>query len=294
MKGAAIRLPAGLQRVDLPGKTFRVLARIELGSDPAEASRLQRLVKLTPLGQPKIDPPIQVPIFTNRSLPGAEAFDWAGDILNGEPDINPGMATVRSQVASVAALVRSGAEGRTRVDQVIRRQGWQALQAQIRDLGTIRNGWVRPAIVGNYGDNYKIRTAVNLAGIWANNSDEVTYFGNRELDGGSTYLQTFPAEALPAKHARYFWSVIAVDAHDFKVIPNSLGRYLLNKQSALQYNADGSLTIVYAPTLPAGMPRSNWLPTPAGSRYNLTFRYYGPDGDITNGRTFPPSLERKD
>ncbi|QYY27568.1 DUF1214 domain-containing protein [Cupriavidus pinatubonensis] len=294
LKGAAVSVPAGLQRIDLPGKTFRVLARIELGADPAAAARLQRQFTLTPLGQPKTDPPTEVPVFTNKSLPGAEVFDWTDAILRGEPDINPGMAPIRAQVASVAALARSGAEGRARVERTVREQAWQALQAQIRDFGTIRNGWVRPSIVGNYGDDYKTRTAVNLVGIWANNSAEVTYFGNRGLDGGQAYSQTFPAAALPSKHARYFWSVIAVDAQDFKVIPNPISRFLLNKESALKYNADGSLTIVYAPTLPSGTPRSNWLPTPAGSRYNLTFRYYGPDAEVANGNAYPPALVRID
>lgn len=294
LKGAAVSVPAGLQRVDLPARTLRVLARIELGADPAGAARLQHQFRLTPLGQPRIDTPMQVPAFTNRNLPGAEVFDWADAILSGEPDINAGMAAIRGQVASVAALARSGSSGRARVDQVIRGQGWQALQAQMKNLGTIRNGWVRPSMVGNYGSDYKTRTVANLVGIWANNSAEVTYFGNRGLDGGQAFSQTFPAAALPSKHARYFWSVIAVDAQDFKVIPNPVSRFLLNKESALKYNADGSLTIVYAPTLPSGTPRSNWLPTPAGSRYNLTFRYYGPDAEVANGNAYPPALVRID
>lgn len=294
LRGAAVSVPASLQRIDLPGKTFRVLARIELGADPAGAARLQRRFTLTPLGQPKIDPTIEVPAFTNQNLPGAEVFDWTAAILRGEPDTHPGMAAVRAQAASVAALARSGAEGRARVDRTIREQAWQALQARIRNLGTVRNGWVRPTTVGNYGDDYTTRTAVNLVGIWANNSAEVTYFGNRGLDGGQVYSQTFPVAALPWKHARYFWSVIAVDAQDFKVIPNPIDRFLLNKESALTYNADGSLTLVYAPTLPPGTPRSNWLPTPAGRRYNLTFRYYGPDAEVANGNAYPPALVRVD
>lgn len=293
LKGATVSVPAGVRRIDLPGKTFRVLARVELGADAAEAARLQRGFKLTPLGEPRIAPPIQVPVFTNNAMPGAEAFDWADAILDGEPDINPGMSTIRSEVASVSVFARSGPDARARVDRVIRGQAWPALQSQVRNLGTTRNSWVRAAITGNYGNDYKMRTAVNLVGIWANNSDEVTYFGHRDLEGGAIYSQTFAPGQLPAQHARYFWSVIAVDARDYKVIPNPLGRYLLNKESALQYNPDGSLTIVYAPELPAGTPRSNWLPTPPGSHYNLTFRYYGADADIANGVTVPPPLVRR-
>ena len=46
---------------------------------------------------------------------------------------------------------------------------------------------------------------------------------------------------------------MAVDGEKYQVIPNALNRYLLNKQSALQFNPDGSLTLAFAPKLPAGI-----------------------------------------
>jgi hypothetical protein len=50
---------------------------------------------------------------------------------------------------------------------------------------------------------------------------------------------------------------------------------LLNEASPLTFNADGSLTSVFAPKRPDKSPESNWLPTPAGEQYNLSFRFYG-------------------
>ena len=65
----------------------------------------------------------------------------------------------------------------------------------------LRNGWGRPRTIGNYGEDYLSRTAINLIGIWANNTSEVVYFKTdsdgtgTKLDGGKTYAITFPADA---------------------------------------------------------------------------------------------------
>jgi hypothetical protein len=111
-----------------------------------------------------------------------------------------------------------------------------------------------------------------------------------KLDGSKTYTQTYPKDALPASKVGYFWSVIAVDSAKFQVIPNPLNRFLLNKQSGLEPNPDGSLTLAFAPRKPVGLPKPNWLPTPEGQPYNLTYRFYGPSADIENGEWFPPPL----
>jgi hypothetical protein len=39
----------------------------------------------------------------------------------------------------------------------------------------------------------------------------------------------------------------------------------------LARNADGSLTIWFGPTLPAGAPPSNWIPTPSTAFYNALY-----------------------
>jgi len=60
----------------------------------------------------------------------------------------------------------------------------------------------------------------------------------------------------------------------------------------LHFGDDGSLTLIFAPKLPEGIPESNWLPTPEGKKYNVTFRFYGPTKDVTDGKYFPPPLVR--
>lgn len=290
LKGSHVRIPAGALRIDLPVRTLRVAARVEMGDSAETAIRLQHEFKLTPLGEPKPEPVINVPRFTNAKLPRADAFDFADAILAGSPDINPGMDEVRSEVRAVTALVQSGPEGRKRVDAIIGQVALPMLAQRIRALGPVANGWMRPAVVGTYDSDYVGRSVADLVGIWANKPSEVAYFGMPHVDGSATYVQTFPKDALPGSRVRYFWSVVAVDSTQYRVIPNPLNRYILNRQSRLQPNPDGSLTLAFGPRKPDGVPESNWLPTPAGERYNLTYRLYGMLPSGADASYVPPPL----
>ncbi|WP_375739397.1 DUF1214 domain-containing protein [Pseudomonas boanensis] len=298
LKGASVTLPKGVQRVDLPTRTARVLSRVELGADPQQAERLQQQFSMRPSGSPQLPEVPEVPLFRLQQLPGVEAFDVAEMALE-EPDLNPGMEALQARVHALAKLASDPAQ-RTRLDAVIRKQAFTALAKAAPTLGpgTVLNGWVRPAVSGAYGSDYLTRTLVNLGGIWANTQQEVNYFRGavddhgEVLDGSRSYSLTFPRDQLPSGFARYFWSITATDAKTFKVLPNALGSFLLNNQSALRYNADGSLTLYFGPQPPAGVAEANWLPTLAGQNFRLMFRYYGAKGAVAGGHYFPPALAR--
>jgi hypothetical protein len=291
LKKTVAVLPKGTQRVNLPNPKSRILMRIELGTHPESAIALQKKVTMKATGKPVIDEAVVKPNFTNSALPGVEAFDKTEAILASEADINPGMIDVREKASAVAKAAADRTQ-RARIDEVIRKQAIPAFRSEIPKMGKAANGWVHPRIVGNYRTDYVMRTITNYGGIWANSGKEVVYFEGRDFDGNQTFTQTFPKDALPRSKARYFWSAIVVDSVDYKVISNSLNRHLLNKQSPLHFDDDGSLTLAFAPTLPAGIPESNWLPTPQGKKYNITYRFYGPTKDVTDGKYFPPPLVR--
>ncbi|MFY9688152.1 MAG: DUF1214 domain-containing protein [Pseudolabrys sp.] len=291
LKKTVAVLPKGTQRVNLPNPKSRILMRIELGAHPENAIALQKKVTMKATGKPVIDEAVVKPSFTNSALPGVEAFDKTEAILASEADINPGMIDVREKASAIAKAAVDRTQ-RARIDEVIRKQAIPAFHGEILKMGKAENGWMRPRVIGNYRTDYAMRTITNYAGIWANNSKEVVYFAGQGLDGSQSYTQTFPKDALPRTKTRYFWSVIVVDAVDYKVIPNALNRVLLNKQSALQFDDDGSLTLAFAPKQPEGVPESNWLPTPQGKKYNMTYRFYGPTKDVTDGKYFPPPLVR--
>src|SRR4029078_10014434 len=79
----------------------------------------------------------------------------------------------------------------------------------------------------------------------------------------------------------------------FRVLPNPINRFLINNQSKLQYGADGSLTLYFADQKPADAPDGNWLPTPKGQKYRLTFRFYRPTEGVANATYFPPPLIKR-
>ena len=87
--------------------------------------------------------------------------------------------------------------------------------------------------------------------------------------------------------------LIAVDSVHRRVLPNPQQRYLLNKESKLQYGKDGSLTLYFADAKPKDAPDGNWLPTPKGQAYSLTFRFYRPKGGVADHSYFPPALVKQ-
>lgn len=299
LQGANVSLPADAKRIDLPVRSARVLARVALGDDWNKAVALQHQITMRATGTPKLPEIPSTPIFDLENLPGVEAFDAADIALDSEPDLNPGMEPLQENARAICRAVRDPEE-RKRVDAVIRTVALADFAKAGPPIGhgTIRNGWARPAVVGAYNIDYLARTLINYGGIWANIASEVMYYRastdgtGTPLSGDNAYTMTFPKDQLPADDAKYFWSVIAVDTKHFRVLPNPNEKYLINAQSKPQYGPDGSLTFHFAAEKPVDVPEGNWLPTPKGSAYRLTFRFYGPIDGVSNGTYWPPALRR--
>ena len=300
LKGSQADVPAGAQRVEVPVKYMRVLSRVELGKNWDEAVTLQRKVEFRATGQPTLPAIPKTVMFDIEALPGVEAFDSAELALDSEADINPGMEPLQATARAIAKAIKDPAE-RQRVDQIIRTKAWGDIAKATHTLagGTVRDGWALASTMGVYGTNYLLRTIVNYGGIWANTFDEVIYYkgffgpDGAPLSGDDAYTLRFTKEELPANFATYFWSVIAVDSVHRRVLENPKKRYLLNNQSKLQYGKDGSLTLYFADAKPPEAPDGNWLPTPKGQHYSLTFRFYRPKGGVADHSYFPPALEMK-
>jgi hypothetical protein len=299
VEGARVDLPAGAIRLDVPVKTLRVLLRVELGADRDGAIALQHQFTFEVQGDPKPPTIPRTPMFDIEALPGVEAFEAADLALDSGADFNPGMEAVSAKVRAVAQAVKDPAE-RARIDAVIRGKAWADFgkAALVIGRGSVRNGWARPACCGHFGDDWLTRSLVNFGGIWANVFEEAIYYkGNvdgtgEKLDPANVYTLTFPADDLPSKYAKYFWSIIALDAVHRRILPNPLKRYLLNNQSDLQLARDGSLTLYFAGERPVDAPEGNWLPT-VGQTLSCTFRFYGPRDAVADGAYFPPPLVKR-
>jgi hypothetical protein len=292
-----VKVPAAAQRVEVPVKYMRALSRVELGTDWNKAVALQRKIKFRPTATPTLPTVPKTLMFDIEPLPGVEAFDSAEIALDSEADINPGMQQLQTITRAIAKAAKDPAE-RQRIDQVIRTKAFGDIKKAMPTLGdgTVRNGWALASTIGVYGTNWLLRTLVNYGGIWANTFDEVIYYkafvgpDDAPLSGDNAYTLYFMKEQLPAQYATYFWSVIAVDAVHRRVLSNSLKRYPINKESRLKYGKDGSLTLYFADARPQGAPEGNWLPTPKGQGYSLTFRFYRPTGAVAERNYFPPPM----
>lgn len=295
LRDAQFALPAGMQRIDVPGRKARMLIRIELGADAKQTILLQHGITMRTKGSPRIASTLDVPHFTNDKLPGVEAFDTALAVMGTERDRIPGSDALQAKVRAVAASALDIAE-RDRIDRVIREQAFRELARGVADAGTVRNGWMYPRVTGRYGDDWLGRTVANLTGIWSNTHNEVVYFGaglDSPLSGSDTYTMTFDKDNMPSEHVQYFWSVSCVDATNYRVIPNAKNRFTLGSHSPLQPGSDGSLTLYFAAKRPSDAPEANWLPTPASANFMLTWRSYGPDNAIVSGDWFPPPLVKR-
>jgi hypothetical protein len=59
----------------------------------------------------------------------------------------------------------------------------------------------------------------------------------------------------------------------------------------MQFNKDGSLTLLLQHQSPGKDRESNWLPAPAGN-FNLIMRLYWPKPEVLDGSWTPPSVKR--
>jgi hypothetical protein len=297
--GSAPKLPPEATRIALHSSKAKLLARIELRGDAGGAIRLQKQFKLTPHGIPGISRPPPIRLFDNDALIGAELFDDSELLVAGALDVSPVAAAMQQKVRDVARYVESSAAAREEVDAEIRDHVIAAFRDYVATKAQpYRNHWAGNGEVGNYGANYRMRTAANFGGIWANVPSECVYFsGTRDsdekpLDGGNGYAMHFAKDKLPAAVVDAYWSVILVGVPDFRVVPNPLQRYNLNNVSPLKYERDGSLKIATGPALPKGVAETNWLPSAAGKPFALTFRTYLPKDIVRRGDWTPPPLER--
>jgi hypothetical protein len=202
-------------------------------------------------------------------------------------------------VRAVAAYVQSSPDARNAVDKLLRDKIIpEFVEYAFTKSAPYRNHWVGGSQTGNYGHDYRLRTVVNYAGIWANTMDEVVYFvatrdaDEKPLSGSDSYVIHFPADKLPQSAVNAYWSVILVSVPDYRVVPNDFKRYNFNNHSPLKSEDDGSLKIAIGPKPAAGVPESNWLPSPEGRPFSLTFRAYVPKDVVKNGGWAPPAVTK--
>jgi hypothetical protein len=98
----------------------------------------------------------------------------------------------------------------------------------------------------------------------------------QDFDGGKTYKVTLPPNIPAAK----FWSFTVYDNQTRSMLQTPQGYPRAGSQNypspAATQNADGSTTVYFGPTLPAGVQPGNWVQTVSGKGWNTILRLYSP------------------
>jgi len=107
------------------------------------------------------------------------------------------------------------------------------------------------------------------------------------LDGSSTYRLHVPANA-PVK---LYWSATVYDRATHAFIREMPKLACSSLTAGLARNADGSVDAYFGPTAPA-RKESNWVPTKAGGRFEVMFRFYGPEKPLFEKTWKLPDIEK--
>ena len=296
--GSKVKVPDDVLPIELHSNKAKMLARVELKSDPDGAVSLQKKFTLKAVGTPKIESAVDIPSFGNKELIGVEIFDNAEKLLTSALDISPVAPEMQAKIRYLARQV-SDPKIRVEIDKQIREDVIPYfLKYAVTKSGVYKNNWLGTIGTGNYGKNYWIRSAANLVGIWANTNDEVVYFvatqdaDGQPLNGDNSYVISFSESDGPDTVVDGYWSVILVDVPDYRVVANSLDRFNFNSESPLATGEDGSLRILVSQKPGSDIPKSNWLPAPAGKQFSLTFRTYVPKDMVKQGDWFPPAIQK--
>jgi hypothetical protein len=98
----------------------------------------------------------------------------------------------------------------------------------------------------------------------------------KDLDGGKTYKVTLP-KGIPAAA---FWSFTLYDNQSRSMLDTPQRYPRAGSQSypspAAEADADGSTTVYFGPTQPAGVKRGNWIQTIPGKGWFTLLRLYSP------------------
>jgi hypothetical protein len=115
----------------------------------------------------------------------------------------------------------------------------------------------------------------------------ITDKDGQPLYGGSTYCLRVP----PNAPVTLYWSATIYDRATHGLIRNLSRSSRSSNTPELQKNVDASVDIYFGTKAPAGK-ESNWIPTSAGGKFEVLFRFYGPEKALFEKTWKPPDIEQ--
>ena len=107
------------------------------------------------------------------------------------------------------------------------------------------------------------------------------------FEGSNTYSLTVPANVLVSQ----YWSMTVYNRETHTFVRNVAWASRSSNTPDLQKNADGSVTIYFAPTAPSGNS-SNWIPTDPNGTFEVLARFYGPQKALFDKTWVMSDIER--
>lgn len=311
-------VPKGMVHVRAETDLVWVLIRIECAdaADYPAIYELQAKTSLMPLanylsGEPYVPEPEPtdhdlsfIPIQYVMGLSLKEYFDSANQLMSA----NPPKPRDRAMMKILAGVnVGPGmtfddtilGEDPTLLWRQIRNEANLEAAAETMAFNSPNGAWSyfdRP--IGDYGKEYSYRAMVSLRGLAANPIRAAVYArthadeAGAQLNGAHQYRIHFEKDALPPVRDYGFWSVTAYGPDDF-LIPNDADKFAITDRAPFVMNADGSLDLYLAQTVPEGIDPANWLPV-GDEDFHLFLRIYLPSQDVAKGKWTTPTIVRMD
>ena len=95
----------------------------------------------------------------------------------------------------------------------------------------------------------------------------------------------------PTRPSPSTWSVTVYDRSTHALIRNMQWSSRASTTPGIQKNADGSVDVYFGPKAPAGK-ESNWIPTDPNGKFEVLFRFYGPQKPLFDKSWKLPDIEK--
>jgi hypothetical protein len=100
------------------------------------------------------------------------------------------------------------------------------------------------------------------------------------------YKLNVPANAP----VRQYWSATLYDLKTHALIREMSHAGRSSQSPGLQVNEDGSVDLYFGPDAPEGK-ETNWTPTDPNGKFEILFRFYGPEPSLFDKRWVLPDIE---
>jgi hypothetical protein len=272
-------------------------------ADYAAVHALQDQYKLVPLsayGKPytpplgKVDPSIDMKTPVRDQVNNMDVntyFNTLTTLMKDNPP-TPDDAPIVARMAKIG-LVPGQPFETSKLDpavvttlQAVPKDTLGKIMANLKNIGTMENGWTFSTKMGIYGTDYLNRATVTAIGLGANRPQDAVYptsevgADGKPYDGAANkYVVHIDKGQMPP--ANGFWSLTMYNDQYF-FVDNPLNRYNLSSRTKFVTNADGSVDMYLQADSPGKAKEANWLPAPKG-RFILMLRLYWP-------KDTPPSI----